>query len=190
MGQKAGSLKQRPLSWADALYLAIVVSFVIAAYAASPYSFIYVTTESIPRGVYVVDQTRKPLLTEIAVVTRPSVASSEHPTVRALLQRSEYRMLKPIGAVEGSFIHSMGSYIWSCPNGAGVSSKCTLLGITVAQDSYGRPLEPFKFEGARLARGQVYLGDMTVHPRSFDSRYFGPVAIDSIVGVAYPLMTW
>lgn len=190
MGQKARSLMEKRLSWADGLYISIVVSFVIAAYAASPYSFIYVKTESIPRGIYVVDQTRKPLLTEIAVVQRPSVASTDHPTVRALLQRYEYRMLKPVGAVEGSYLHAMGSYIWSCPNAAGVSSKCTLLGITLTQDSHGRPLEPFKFEGARLTRGQVYLGDMTVHPRSFDSRYFGPVGIDSVVGVAYPLLTW
>jgi len=55
-------------------------------------------------------------------------------------------------------------------------------------DSVGRPLEPVPF-GRRLVRdGEVWVLGVC-RERSWDSRYFGPVPVASIVAKARPLLT-
>jgi conjugative transfer signal peptidase TraF len=55
-------------------------------------------------------------------------------------------------------------------------------------DSRGRPLEHVPFGHHEVSQGQVWV--LGVNPdRSWDSRYFGPIPVESIVGSAQPLLT-
>ena len=55
-------------------------------------------------------------------------------------------------------------------------------------DGRDRPLSAWQ-QCRRLRDGEVFLLSAT-NPASFDSRYFGPVAVSAVIGSAQPLWTW
>ena len=57
-----------------------------------------------------------------------------------------------------------------------------------ATDGRGRPLSAWQ-QCRRLHDGDLFLLSAT-NPASFDSRYFGPVAVSTLMGSAQPLWTW
>ena len=57
-----------------------------------------------------------------------------------------------------------------------------------ASDGRGRPLSAWQ-QCRRLHDGELFLLSAT-NPASFDSRYFGPVAVSAVIGSAQPLWTW
>ncbi|MET3123937.1 conjugative transfer signal peptidase TraF [Oxalobacteraceae bacterium GrIS 2.11] len=57
-----------------------------------------------------------------------------------------------------------------------------------ATDGRGRPLSAWP-QCRRLHGGELFLLSAT-NPASFDSRYFGPVAVSAVIGSAQPLWTW
>jgi conjugative transfer signal peptidase TraF len=57
-----------------------------------------------------------------------------------------------------------------------------------ATDGHGRPLSAWQ-HCRRLRDGELFLLSAT-NPASFDSRYFGPVAVSAVIGSAQPLWTW
>ena len=57
-----------------------------------------------------------------------------------------------------------------------------------ATDGRGRPLSAWQ-HCRRLHDGELFLLSAT-NPASFDSRYFGPVAVSAVIGSAQPLWTW
>ena len=57
-----------------------------------------------------------------------------------------------------------------------------------ATDGHGRPLSAWP-QCRRLHGGELFLLSAT-NPASFDSRYFGPVAVSAVIGSAQPLWTW
>jgi conjugative transfer signal peptidase TraF len=57
-----------------------------------------------------------------------------------------------------------------------------------AVDGHGRPLSAWQ-QCRRLHDGELFLLSAT-NPASFDSRYFGPVAVSAVIGSARPLWTW
>ena len=56
-------------------------------------------------------------------------------------------------------------------------------------DSHGRPLPQLAGYRAVLGSGEVWLV-AEGHGRSFDSRYFGPVLLSTVLTVVQPLYTW
>ena len=52
-------------------------------------------------------------------------------------------------------------------------------------DRWGRPL-PSWSQCRRLRPGELFLLSVT-NPASFDSRYFGPVSVAAVIGVARPV---
>ena len=58
------------------------------------------------------------------------------------------------------------------------------LGQALAQDSKGRKLPQFIFNGAVPADSLFMIGS---HPRSYDSKYFGFIHAESVIKKAYPL---
>ncbi|MEO7940215.1 MAG: S26 family signal peptidase [Burkholderiaceae bacterium] len=65
-------------------------------------------------------------------------------------------------------------------------------GISVASvhatDGRSRPLSAWQ-QCRQLHDGELFLLSAT-NPASFDSRYFGPVAVSAVIGSAQPLWTW
>ncbi|MBN8780929.1 S26 family signal peptidase [Thiobacillus sp.] len=57
-----------------------------------------------------------------------------------------------------------------------------------ATDGRGRPLSAWQ-QCRQLHDGELFLLSAT-NPASFDSRYFGPVAVSAVIGSAEPLWTW
>ena len=56
------------------------------------------------------------------------------------------------------------------------------------QDGVHRPLQAWG-KCRTLLEGEVFLLSDT-YPASFDSRYFGPVQVSAVLGIAHPLWTW
>jgi conjugative transfer signal peptidase TraF len=56
-------------------------------------------------------------------------------------------------------------------------------------DGAGRPLQAYLLEDHVLGPGEVLLMS-EYNPRSFDSRYFGPLGATAIESVIKPLLTW
>lgn len=57
-----------------------------------------------------------------------------------------------------------------------------------ATDGRGRPLSAWQ-QCRQLHDGELFLLSAT-NPASFDSRYFGPVAVSAVIGSAQPLWAW
>lgn len=57
-----------------------------------------------------------------------------------------------------------------------------------ATDGRGRPLLAWQ-QCRQLRDGELFLLSAT-NPASFDSRYFGPIAVSAVIGSAQPLWTW
>jgi type IV secretory pathway protease TraF len=53
----------------------------------------------------------------------------------------------------------------------------------VAFDGEGRALASVRYRTRVLGADEVWVGSRAA-PRSFDSRYFGPVALSDIIGIA------
>lgn len=88
-------------------------------------------------------------------------------------------VIKPVAAAGGDVV-TVGP--------AGVSVNGDFLKDTkqLRRDSAGRPLRGYPAGTYHLRVGQLFL--LAPHnPRSFDSRYFGPVPVSSVLGVAHPL---
>jgi len=81
-------------------------------------------------------------------------------------------LLKPIVAKAGDTVEL---------SGAGIAVNGILLRNTapLVKDTEGRPLQAFPFGRYVVASGAVWVAS-SYHPRSFDSRYFGPIATSTI----------
>lgn len=90
-------------------------------------------------------------------------------------------LLKPIVASTGDTVEL---------SAAGISVNGMLLRNTapLGKDSAGRPLSPWPFGRYVVARETVWVAS-TYQPRSFDSRYFGPVPASIIRHRLKPFLT-
>lgn len=85
-------------------------------------------------------------------------------------------LLKRIGAVAPQEV---------CIIGRSVRIDGVPVAATLAADRFGRPLPSWQ-QCRRLEPGELFLLS-TLNPASFDSRYFGPVAASTVLGVAHPV---
>jgi len=87
-------------------------------------------------------------------------------------------LMKRVVAVQDDFV---------CINGSTLRVRDVSVPVS-STDSLGRPLPSISCCGL-LKIGQLFVGDIS-NPKSFDSRYFGPIHIDRIIGVARPIWTF
>lgn len=134
--------------------------------------FIWNLSPSVPTGLYIV---RRGSVEkgEIAVISLPE------PIARLARERSylpkDIPALKVVFAVAGDRVCRTGQALFV--NGTKVAKARKL-------DRQGRPM-PVWSGCHRLVSGEVFL--LNPHPESFDSRYFGPVRKDKIIGRAIKL---
>jgi type IV secretory pathway protease TraF len=61
--------------------------------------------------------------------------------------------------------------------------------VPLRVDSHGRALPQLAGYRRALRAGELWLV-ASGHPRSFDSRYFGPVSIGTVIAVVRPVWAW
>lgn len=178
----------RQSSTLTSLALFLMVAGNVMLLAALPFSIRINITESVPRGLYFLDERKIPKLDDLTVAV---VDWSRLPdgTAKSLL-RKRAPLLKPIGAAAGHYLTTRGSSIWRCPDARDPDDSCVLLATASPTDSTGRPLQVYAFDKSRIPEGFVFLGGANVHPKSLDSRYIGLVPLLWTRGVAYPLLTF
>src|SRR5712691_8893897 len=134
-------------------------------------------TPSVPRGLYLV--TPCPTVTRGMLVVVPPPAA-----VAALLVARGYLgartpLLKPVAAVAGDRV---------CVDEESVVIQGVWRAPVATRDRRGRPLP--RWRGCvTLGADEVFLLS-TWHAHSFDSRYFGPVGVRQLLGVAAPVVLW
>lgn len=90
-------------------------------------------------------------------------------------------LLKPVAAIGGDTVEVS-------IEGISVNGQLITYSAAMTADAAGRPLNPVPAGRYSVELGTVWL--VSSHdPRSFDSRYFGPVSLSSVRGIAYPLWT-
>ncbi|MDC6282727.1 S26 family signal peptidase [Ralstonia pseudosolanacearum] len=85
-------------------------------------------------------------------------------------------LLKRVGAIAPQEV---------CVAGGIVSINGVPSAAVLRADRLGRPLPSWQ-QCRRLEPGELFLLSVT-NPASFDSRYFGPVAASTVIGVAHPV---
>ncbi|MGA8642652.1 S26 family signal peptidase [Candidatus Binatus sp.] len=91
-------------------------------------------------------------------------------------------VLKVIGGLHGDEVDVEEG--WVAVNGKRLANSAT-----VTRDSVGRLLTHVMWGKRRVASEEVWLFGLN-NRRSWDSRYFGPIPLRAIRGVAEPLLTW
>jgi len=133
---------------------------------------IWNASESVPVGWYFVAK-RLPKIGEIAVI-RPAKWVRIYASNRGYLPQ-KVLLLKPIFAAQSSIICRFGPYVFV--DGKHVA-KATIM------DKKHRILPVWKGCMALNPSQYFVLGR---HRGSFDSRYFGPIDRDQVIGTAFPL---
>lgn len=149
----------------------------LAAFVRWPVWLIYNPSESAPRGWYA-QRPVHALQPGTLVFARLPAAAAHLADERGYLPR-HLPILKRIGAVTGQMV--------CAEHGLVRIEEQTVVAVR-SRDGRGRSLPTW--QGCRpLADGEVFL--LATHsPGSFDSRYFGPVGCEAILGEAVPLWTW
>ena len=137
---------------------------------------VYNPSESVPRGWYRIGQPDSLHVGSIVLVRLPADAA-------ALAAQRGYLpdhipLLKRVGAMSPQQV---------CIEKHIVRIDGVAEAVVRATDGRDRPLSAWQ-QCRRLHDGELFLLSAT-NPASFDSRYFGPVAVSAVIGSAQPLWT-
>jgi conjugative transfer signal peptidase TraF len=141
---------------------------------------VYNPTDSVPRGWYSVSRidSRTSLHVGSIVLARLPAGAAAFAGRRGYLP-SGVPILKRVGAVSPQPV---------CVREQFVLIDGVVAATIRAQDGARRPLQAWK-HCRPLAGGELFLLSDT-NPASFDSRYFGPIAVSDVLGVARSMWTW
>lgn len=141
---------------------------------------VYNPTDSAPRGWYRVDSIDSVASLRVGsiVLARLPVAVAAFAGQRGYLPNG-VPILKRVGAVAPQSV---------CIRGQTVRVDGALVATAQTHDGARQPLQAWP-QCRRLAAGELFLLSDT-NPASFDSRYFGPIAVSAVLGIARPLWTW
>jgi conjugative transfer signal peptidase TraF len=132
-------------------------------------------TGSLPKGLYLISEAAAIEIGDLVVFDFPQEVKRLARRRGWIPQSLNYRLMKPVAAAAGD---------WVKVCNAGVFINGQYFGPLQQQDTQGLQLPAIKgiFE---LGEGEFFLAARS--PRSFDSRYFGPVQRCQIRAVAAPL---
>lgn len=133
-------------------------------------------SDSVPIGLYAVRPLTRPAVGDLVLV-EPAPLLAKHLAEREYLAAG-VPMLKRVVALGGQRI---------CRSDGVIRIDGKARAAVKTHDRAGRPL--LRWSGcSRLQDGDVFFLNANV-PRSLDSRYFGPLALDQIRGRAVPIWT-
>ncbi|RVT73052.1 S26 family signal peptidase [Agrobacterium sp. CNPSo 2736] len=137
---------------------------------------IWNASASVPVGLYRIVRADRLDVTDLAVVMPPDDLA-DFLDERRYLPRG-LPLLKRVLALSGTTV---------CRNGAEITAYGMAYGQARERDGQGRPLPVW--QGCRTLRvGEAFFMKWD-SPDSFDSRYFGPLPLSTVVGRAIPLWT-
>ena len=142
------------------------------------------TSSSLPRGLYLLEPLHRALRPGDLVLACPPPAASTLALARGYLDPGDCPGgTKPLGklvlAAPGDRVELTADAI--------TLNRCRLPSTaSPAADTDGRPLPRLPPGAYRVRTGDIWL--FSPHRRSFDSRYFGPVAATGIRGLLHPLL--
>ena len=149
-----------------------------AAFAKPSARVVYNASESVPVGWYRIEtmvESASSLRVGGIVLTRLPAEPAALAAQRGYLP-AHIPLLKRIGAVSPQHV---------CVREGQVRIDGTPMAVVLQADRLGRAMPVWS--GCRaLEAGEVFLLSDT-HPGSFDSRYFGPIDVSSVMGLARPL---
>lgn len=163
------------LAWAVATYFSVLATGV-AAFVDPPKKLIWNASASAPVGLYRVVPVDRIDVTDLAVVMPPDELAN-------FLDKRRYLpkglpLLKRVLALGGTEV---------CRSGTDITAYGMSYGQARARDSQGRWLPVW--QGCRqIAESEVFFMNWDA-PDSFDSRYFGPLPLTTVIGRAIPLWT-
>jgi conjugative transfer signal peptidase TraF len=156
--------------------LGVILIAVASGYRVSP-KIIYNPSSSAPRGWYVVKTPTELHRGDFALVMLPAPIA-RIAGERRYLPRT-IPLLKQVGAVARDRV---------CERQGVVRVNDVVMARSLLRDGAGRPLSAW--DECRLLRvHELFLIGLS-NAASFDSRYYGPVSVESVIGVAIPLWTW
>jgi conjugative transfer signal peptidase TraF len=152
------------------------MGIVMAAVLPLPLKLIWNASASVPIGLYTIDSDEMPEVTDLIAVDAPEPLAT-FLAERGYLPRG-VPLMKRVAGVAGQRV---------CRTGRTISVDGIDMAEALDRDRLGRALP--RWQGCRLiAVGEIFLMNWQVRD-SLDSRYFGPVSNDTIIGRATPLYT-
>ncbi len=174
----------RPTSRLQLRRLAItVVAVMVGTFLAFGFLGIrFNSSLSLPVGLYVVTTDEHANLVEFCP-SEPfgSLSISRAYRDQGVCADGAAPLLKPVVA-------SSGDSVELSPAGISVNGRLLPNTAPLSKDSKGRQLQPWGFGRYAVSSGTVWVAS-SYHPRSFDSRYFGPVPTSAIRHRVKPLFT-
>jgi conjugative transfer signal peptidase TraF len=162
--------------------VALFTGFGIAALAwpslhTSLARIVYNPSDSVPPGWYRIDPPDSLHVGSIVLARLPAEAAELAAQRRYLPEHIP--LLKRVGAMSPQQV---------CIDKHIVRIDGVAEAVARTVDGRGRPLSAWQ-QCRRLHDGELFLLSAT-NPASFDSRYFGPIAVSAVIGSAQPLWTW
>ena len=157
--------------------VATALALTFALFVGLPRWLLYNPTESAPRGWYLLRGSDALRPGDIALVRLPHEAA-QLADARGYLPVG-MPLIKQVAAAEGTEV---------CVRDGQVLVEGALSGRTLDRDRRGRGLAAWP--GCRRLDADEFFLLSTSETASFDSRYFGPVPRESVLGRVVPLWTW
>ncbi len=156
--------------------LAGTALIVAPAWSRPDIRFIWNASASVPVGLYRIVPGNHVGVTDLAVAMPPA-------ELAAFLDERRYLprglpLIKRVLALGGTTV---------CRRGSTIIAYDGIYGQALARDTRGRPLPDW--QGCRTLQGGEAFFMNWDSPDSFDSRYFGPLPVSTIVGRAIPVWT-
>ena len=141
-------------------------------------------TASMPRGLWQVRTGAPVARASVVAICPPDRADIREAAQRGYITAGSCPgglepLLKPVAAIAGDLVTVT-------PHAVAVNGQPIADTAPLARDEAGRALRPVSPGSYRVASGEVWV--LSSHdPRSFDSRYFGPLPAAGVQGEARPL---
>ena len=179
-------LSTRPAARRLAFLAGLTLAFLFAGVSiAKRMGYRINTTPSVPAGIWrVLPLPARPARGQIVSICPPPTAVFIEARARGYLSYGRCPggfepMLKPVAAIAGDAVEQT-------PSGLVLNGKALPDSVALAADSSGRPLRRLQGSPLVIAADEAFLLS-TMNGRSFDSRYFGPLPVTAIEGLAVPV---